>query len=261
MKNADFLKLHGVNVANSLDLFGDMQTYNETLGDFLNDIDQKLEQLKETKEIADMANYAIYVHSLKSDAKYFGFTKLAELTYQHELESKANHIYYIYDHYDELMEELNRIIRVVQEYLGKNVTAVESHEETNVSDETILVVDDSNVIRNFVKKLFDSRFHVLVAHDGAEAIHMLESDESHNIMAMLLDLNMPNVNGFEVLKYLQGHGDFDRIFVSIITGVGDDSLINQTKEYPIQAILRKPFNEKSVKYVIDQAIDYKKQHN
>ena len=51
MKNVDFLKLHGVNVENSLELFGDMQTYNETLGDFLNDIDQKLEQLKETKEI------------------------------------------------------------------------------------------------------------------------------------------------------------------------------------------------------------------
>ena len=42
MKNADFLKLHGVNVENNLELFGDMQTYNETLGDFLNDIDQKL---------------------------------------------------------------------------------------------------------------------------------------------------------------------------------------------------------------------------
>ena len=39
-----------------------------------------------------MANYAILVHSLKSDSKYLGFTKLAELSYQHEMESKANNV-------------------------------------------------------------------------------------------------------------------------------------------------------------------------
>ena len=35
-----------------------------------------------------MSNYAILVHSLKSDAKYLGFTKLAELAYNHELKVK-----------------------------------------------------------------------------------------------------------------------------------------------------------------------------
>lgn len=65
-----------------------------------------------------MANYAILVHSLKSDAKYFGFERLAELAYNHELRSKANDMYYVADNYKELMEEANRIVKLVKSYLG-----------------------------------------------------------------------------------------------------------------------------------------------
>ena len=42
-----------------------------------------------------MKNYAIFAHSLKSDAKYFGFTKLAELAYNHEMASKQENIDFV----------------------------------------------------------------------------------------------------------------------------------------------------------------------
>ena len=102
----------------SLELFGDMETYDETLEEFLSGVNQKLSDIKRYKEASDMANYAILVHSLKSDARYLGFTKLAELSLNHEMESKANNIYYIIQNYDELIAEANRIIKVVKEYLG-----------------------------------------------------------------------------------------------------------------------------------------------
>ena len=105
MMNVEFLKENGIDVDKSLELFGDMQTYNDTIGEFILGASQKLPKLEEYKNKKDMNNYAIYVHSLKSDAKYFGFDKLAELSYNHELESKANHIYYVYDHFDELMDD------------------------------------------------------------------------------------------------------------------------------------------------------------
>ena len=71
MKDVNILKNNGINLEKSLELFGDIVTYNETLQTFLTDIDDKVDKLKNYKEIADMANYAILVHSLKSDAKYF----------------------------------------------------------------------------------------------------------------------------------------------------------------------------------------------
>ena len=78
------------------------------------EIYKKLERIKKYKEASDMANYAIEVHALKSDSKYFGFTKLAELAYNHEMESKKNNMFYIMDHYDELISEANRILNLIK---------------------------------------------------------------------------------------------------------------------------------------------------
>ena len=249
MKDVNILKNNGVNVEKSLELFGDMETYDETLETFLNEINEKINNIKKYKEIADMASYAILVHSLKSDAKYFGFDKLAELSYNHELESKANHIYYIYDHFDELMDETDRILNIVRQYLGKEV--IKKEEVIVNKDKTILVVDDSEVISTFIKKLFNNEYNVVLAKDGMEAINNLDNE---SIVGMLLDLNMPNVNGFVVLEYMSKNNLFNKIPVSIITGVGNDDIVKKTFEYPIVDVLRKPFNERDIRKVVEKTI-------
>ena len=119
MKDVNLLTSNGVNIEQSLELFGDMDTYNDTLEEFLAGVGEKLENIKKYKEASDMANYAILVHSLKSDSKYLGFTKLAELSYNHEMQSKANNVDYVYANYDELMQEAQRIVTLAEEYLGK----------------------------------------------------------------------------------------------------------------------------------------------
>ena len=75
MKDVNLLINNGVDVNASLELFGDIDTYNETLEDFLNTVDEKIGNMTKYKEESDMKNYAILVHSLKSDARYLGFTK------------------------------------------------------------------------------------------------------------------------------------------------------------------------------------------
>ena len=101
MKDVNILIENGANVKKALELFGDMETYDQTLDVFLNDVPDKLQKIKNCKEIGDMANYAILVHSLKSDARYFGFENLGEIAYKHELESKANNLFYVTEHFDE----------------------------------------------------------------------------------------------------------------------------------------------------------------
>ena len=250
MKDVNILRANGINLEKSLELFGDIETYNETLGTFLNEIDDKIANIKKYKEVADMANYAILVHSLKSDAKYFGFDKLAELSYQHELESKANNIYYIYDHFDELMNETYRILNIVRKYFGQE--PIKQQVMHSAKDKAILVVDDSNVISSFIKKIFNDVYDVIIAKDGNEALTMVQTN--HRIVAMLLDLNMPNVNGFQVLEYFKANDLFKKIPVSIITGLGNDDFIKKAKEYPIIDVLRKPFNERDIKTVVEKTI-------
>ena len=163
MKDVNLLISNGVDVNSSLELFGDMETYNETLEDFLASAEEKLQQIQTYKETSDMPNYAILVHSLKSDSKYLGFTKLAELSYQHEMESKANNFNYVYDNYNELMTEANRIVNLVKQYLGKEyekVTNEPAKQPIKIKDKAILVVDDSTLVRNLIQKVFNDEFEV-----------------------------------------------------------------------------------------------------
>ena len=262
MRSIELLKSNGVNVDKSLEIFGDMRTYDESLEVFLEEVEGKLDNIRKYKEEADMANYAILVHSLKSDAKYFGFEVLADLSYQHELKSKENNIYYIYDNYDELMTEANRIVNVVKRYLEKEIIK-EVSEINNIvaKDKKILVVDDSNVIRNFIETIFDDNFEVLSANDGKEAIDIVGLDTSNKIIGILLDLNMPNIDGFAVLEYFKVNNLFKKIPVFIITGENSEEMIAKARTYPITDVLAKPFNEKDIKEAVEKTIEINSQNN
>ena len=256
MKDVNLLTSNGVNVDQSLELFGDMDTYNDTLEEFLAGVGEKLENIKKYKEASDMANYAILVHSLKSDSKYLGFTKLAELSYNHEMQSKANNVDYVYANYDELMQEAQRIVKLVEEYLGKKAEVKVFEQPSNVEkDKTILVVDDSSIIRTFIQRVFNDTYNVMIANDGREALEIVNSNQ--NIVAMLLDLNMPNVNGFEVLEYFKTNGLFTKIPVSIITGDDSRETVTRAFTYPIADVLAKPFNERDIKRVVEKTLEYK----
>jgi HPt (histidine-containing phosphotransfer) domain-containing protein len=117
MKNIDYLKNNGVDVEHGLEILGDIEMYNETMEDFLNEQETRIPLLKDYKLKGDTENYAILAHAMKSDSKYLGFTKLIDLAYQHELKGKENDINFINEHFDELMIEADKINKVCREYL------------------------------------------------------------------------------------------------------------------------------------------------
>ena len=255
MKDVNLLINNGVDVNASLELFGDIDTYNETLEDFLTTVDEKIGNMTKYKEESDMKNYAILVHSLKSDARYLGFTKLAELSYNHEMQSKANNDIYVYDNYDELINETNRIIDLVREYLGKEKLTRENDVNEKHLDKKILVVDDSDIIRNLLKKMFNDEYEIITADDGQEALDIIS--KNNDLFGVLLDLNMPNVNGFAVLDYFKQNSLFSKIPVAIITGDDSKETIEKAFTYTIVDVLSKPFNEMNVRRVITSMENFK----
>ena len=114
--NIDYLKENDIDVDSSLKLLGDIDMYNETLETFIEENKKRIPRLKENKESGNMSEYAIDVHALKSDSKYLGFKKLAELSYEHEMKSKENNKEYINEHFDELMNEYNKIMNIINKY-------------------------------------------------------------------------------------------------------------------------------------------------
>lgn len=117
--DTSILTNNGIDINIGLELLGDIDMYNDTLNDFITESETRIPDIQNYFNEKDMPNYAILVHAMKSDSKYLGFTKLAELSYNHEMASKENNIEYVSSNFEELITEANRIIKCVREYLGK----------------------------------------------------------------------------------------------------------------------------------------------
>ena len=116
--NINYLKDNGININSSLELLGDIKTYNEILKEYVNGVNEKITNLTNFKNNNDMENYAILVHSLKSESRYLGFDKLADICLQHELKSKENDATYVNNNFNILLTELNNILEIVKQYLN-----------------------------------------------------------------------------------------------------------------------------------------------
>ena len=268
MRSIEYLKSQGVDVDKSLEIFGDIETYNSSIGEFIVGVSEKVNKMNAYRISKDMKNYSIYAHSLKSDAKYFGFNKLSELALEMETKSKEMDLYYVNNNFNNLVAETNKSIGIVREYMNGNDedTALEAEEKQTKPNQnavvydkkTILVVDDSSIIRNFVKRIFSDKYEVGTAMDGQEAIDILEANKDNDfIETILLDLNMPRVDGFAVLDYMQQNNLLSKFPVSIISGDSSKETIDKAFNYQIVDMLSKPFNEQSVKSVIEKTLVYK----
>jgi signal transduction histidine kinase/CheY-like chemotaxis protein/HPt (histidine-containing phosphotransfer) domain-containing protein len=113
----EYLKANGLDVDKALESLGDMETYDDMLKTFLNEIDERMQTAKTHKENKDMPNYAVVVHALKSDLKYFGAYELANIFYEHELKSKENNQMFIDENFDNLFNETCKIIDVFKKYI------------------------------------------------------------------------------------------------------------------------------------------------
>lgn len=112
----------------------------------------------------------------------------------------------------------------------------------------ILVADDSAADRFIIKSML-SEYSVLTARNGLETIRILEEHDGINLL--ILDLNMPKMNGFEVLEYLKKNDRYRNLRTVILTIY--DELDNEIKVLKLGAIdyIRKPIQMDSLKARID----------
>lgn len=117
--NKEYLEQNGFNVEEGISLLGDIDAYNEMLEGFIEESEKRLPLLEQYKNNEDMENYAILVHAQKSDAKYLGIKKLADMSLEHELKSKANDIEFINQNYASLIKELEYALEICKKYNGE----------------------------------------------------------------------------------------------------------------------------------------------
>ncbi|NLN53483.1 MAG: EAL domain-containing protein [Firmicutes bacterium] len=112
----------------------------------------------------------------------------------------------------------------------------------------ILVVEDSATDRLIIKSML-SEYQILTACDGQEALRMLQEHDGINLM--ILDLNMPRMNGFQVLESLKGDKRYGKLRTIVLTNY--DEVDNEIKGLKLGAVdyIRKPIHMESLKARID----------
>lgn len=238
VKDINILKSNNVEVDAALEFWGDIDSYNDALLEFKDSLNEKLESLEYYKNESDWNNYGILAHSMKSEAKYLGFMKDAEVFLEHELKGKENDGSFINSNFNNLVSTAKKIQNLLERYFSG---------ENSTKKKKILIADDSSIILNFIDKNISEDYQTIKVNNGKDALEMINSGD---IYALLLDLNMPGLNGFQVLDFLKGKDLLEKMPVVVITGDDTEDTIKRAFTYPILDVLNKPFNEEKIRRVL-----------
>lgn len=114
----------------------------------------------------------------------------------------------------------------------------------------VLVVDDNLDNLDFITEVLeDSPYHVRRAWSGPDALSLLCSE---SIDVVLLDLMMPDMNGFAVLELIRFMPQLCNVPVIVLTAYNDTSNQQRARQLGAQAVLAKPVDRGILKNTIDQ---------
>lgn len=116
---------------------------------------------------------------------------------------------------------------------------------------TIVIVDDSETIRGVLKRTIQMTklpvHEVIVAANGHEALKILDT---RWVDILFTDINMPEMNGIELIRKMKADAEYCDIPVAIISTEGSKTRINEMMEMGVNGFIRKPFTPEQIRQVI-----------
>ena len=109
----------------------------------------------------------------------------------------------------------------------------------------ILLVDDSAMSRMILKEILGGDYSILEAENGQECLEKMQA-EAGNIALVLLDINMPVMDGFEVLKAMNANHTIEDIPVIMISSDDSDAAIRRSYELGASDYVTRPFDARIV---------------
>ena len=104
----------------------------------------------------------------------------------------------------------------------------------------ILIADDSKMNQQILSEILGVRYEYLYADDGMQALERLHSE--FDIDLLLLDINMPRLDGFGVLEVMKQRNWLQEIPVIITSSEDDESFIQKAYDLGVTDYIRRPFN-------------------
>ena len=117
----------------------------------------------------------------------------------------------------------------------------------------VMVADDTSVSRML---LVDGLNEIgikntVLAADGEQALQLMMSTPCHIVFS---DMNMPKLNGLQLLKALREYTPTRQCCFILVTGKGDRAMIDEGKKYGLNNFLAKPFSTATLKAAIEAVV-------
>ena len=119
----------------------------------------------------------------------------------------------------------------------------------------ILIVDDMDLNRQLLIQILQSDYEIIEASNGQDALEIVRKNP-FDLSAILLDLIMPEMDGFQVLEKLREEKYLDNIPVLIISGDSTPETETRCFELGISDFIGKPYHKNIVKQRLNNAISY-----
>lgn len=118
----------------------------------------------------------------------------------------------------------------------------------------IMVVDDVPINCDLLEEILEDDYDVITESNSQRALEMLT--EMHDeIGALLLDLMMPNVDGFDVLEFMRKNGWLDKVPVIVISGENTVEAERKCFDLGVSDFVQKPFDETLVKLRVSNIVE------
>jgi two-component system chemotaxis response regulator CheY len=123
-----------------------------------------------------------------------------------------------------------------------------------VSAKTILIADDSASMRAFLVAIVEALgdYQIVEASSGFEALRLLPRDR---VDLILTDINMPDINGLELISYLRNHPNYKDIPLFIISTEGSPKDIEKGKQLGADEYIVKPFSPATLQQLINKYLN------
>ncbi len=118
----------------------------------------------------------------------------------------------------------------------------------------ILIVDDAEFNRDLLKTIMEDDYYIEEAENGQKAVHILQLKWGQ-IDAVLLDLQMPVMDGYEVIDCMKQNNWITKIPILVITGERIPEIENKCFELGVSDFIMKPFDAAIVKKRVKNMVD------
>ncbi|MCI9149796.1 MAG: response regulator [Lachnospiraceae bacterium] len=110
----------------------------------------------------------------------------------------------------------------------------------------VMVVDDMPINCDILEEILEDEYDVITVGGGKLALEVL-TERHEEISALLLDLMMPEVDGFAVLEFMKNHGWMDKVPVIIISGENTVEAERRCFDMGVSDFIQKPFDNSLVR--------------